>query len=84
MPETCVFSEDPNAVPIPHGIRTEIRHIMQKSYFVIPDKQKALEGFERVSELKKMLETGNYIIDRDYVEAHSLATVAYLILKEVI
>ena len=30
------------------------------------------------------LETGNYIIDRDYVEAHSLATVAYLILKEVI
>ena len=84
MPETCVFSEDPNAVPIPHGVRTEIRHIMQKSYFVIPDKQKALEGFERVSELKKMLETGNYIIDRDYVEAHSLATVAYLILKEVI
>ena len=57
---------------------------MQRSFFVIPDKQKALEGFERVSEIKRMLESGNYIIDRDFVEAHSLAVVAFLILKEVI
>ena len=82
--EEYEFPEPVNAEPIPHGIRTEIRHIMQKSFFVIPDKQKALEGFERVSEIKKMLESGNYIIDRDFVEAHSLATVAYLVLKEVI
>ncbi|MGN0642975.1 MAG: L-aspartate oxidase [Huintestinicola sp.] len=82
--EDFVFPEPENAEPIPKGIRTEIRHIMQKSYFVIPDKQKALEGFERVSEIKRMLDNGNYIIDRDYVEARSLATVAYLILKEVI
>ncbi|MDY2863054.1 MAG: FAD-binding protein, partial [Oscillospiraceae bacterium] len=82
--EEYEFPEPVDAEPIPHGIRTEIRHIMQKSFFVIPDKQKALEGFERVSEIKKMLESGNYIIDRDFVEAHSLATVAYLVLKEVI
>ena len=84
IPEACAFEEKQDAVPIPHGIRTEIRHIMQRSFFVIPDKQKALEGFERVSEIKRMLESGNYIIDRDFVEAHSLAVVAFLILKEVI
>lgn len=83
-PEEYSFSEPKNAVHIPTGLRTEIRHIMQQAYFVIPDKKKALEGFERVSEIKKMLDNGSYIIDRDYVEAHSLATVAYLILKEVI
>ncbi|MGN1090558.1 MAG: L-aspartate oxidase, partial [Huintestinicola sp.] len=82
--EEYTFEQPENAEPIPKGIRTEIRHIMQKSFFVIPDKQAALEGFERVSAIKKLLDTGNYIIDRDYVEARSLATVASLILREVI
>ena len=78
------FEEKSGAVPIPHGFRTEIRHIMQNSYFVIPDKKAAVEGFERVKEIKKELINGNYIINPDYIEAKSLATVAYLILKEVI
>ncbi|MCI5905760.1 MAG: L-aspartate oxidase [Oscillospiraceae bacterium] len=82
--ESAEFNIDPNAPEIPTGIRTEIRHIMQKSYFVIPDMQEALKGFERVSELKRMLEEGNYKVDHNYVEAKSIATVAYLILKEVI
>lgn len=75
---------DGDAKPIPHGIRTEIRHIMQKSYFVVPNIPEAVKGFERVSQIKRDLENGNYIINTDYVEAHSLATVAYLVLKEVI
>ena len=68
----------------PKGIRTQIRHNMQKSYFVIPDKKSAVEGFERVKEIRSMLINGKYKINSDYVEAKSLATVAYLILKEVI
>lgn len=82
--ESADFPIDENAPEIPHGIRTEIRHIMQRSYFVIPDMQEALKGFERISEIKRMLEEGNFKIDHNYVEAKSLATVAYLILKEVI
>ena len=82
--ESAEFPIDENAPEIPHGIRTEIRHIMQRSYFVIPDMQEALKGFERISEIKRMLEEGNFNIDHNYVEAKSLATVAYLILKEVI
>lgn len=82
--ENCDFDSNENCPEIPTGIRTEIRHIMQKSYFVIPDKKSAVEGFERVKEIRSMLINGKYKINSDYVEAKSLATVAYLILKEVI
>ena len=82
--EDTEFEHPSDAVPIPHGLRTEIRHIMQKSYFVIPDKKAVVEGFERVAEIRKMLSSGNYIQNADFIEAKSLATVAYLILKEVI
>lgn len=82
--EGYTFTQPIDAQPIPTGIRTEVRHIMQQSYFVIPDKKSAVEGFERIKELKKLLSDGNYIIDSDYVEAKSLVTIAYLILKEVI
>ncbi len=82
--ESADFPINTDAVPIPRGIRTEVRHIIQKSYFVIPNMQEALSGFERISEIKRMLEEGNFIIDQNYVEAKSLTTVAYLILKEVI
>ena len=57
---------------------------MQQSYFVIPDRKAAVEGFERVKEIKNILTHGNFIVNADFVEAKSLATVAYLILKEVI
>ena len=82
--EEYKFETSENAVPIPQGIRTEIRHIMQKSYFVIPNMQGAVAGFERIAEIKRMLDENDYVIDHNYVEAKSLATVAYLILKEVI
>ncbi len=82
--EEYKFEASTTAVPIPQGIRTEIRHIMQKSYFVIPNMQGAVAGFERISEIKRMLDEGDFIVDHNYVEAKSLATVAYLVLKEVI
>ncbi len=82
--EEYKFEISEKAVPIPQGIRTEIRHIMQKSYFVIPNMQGAVAGFERIAEIKRMLDENDYVIDHNYVEAKSLATVAYLILKEVI
>ena len=55
---------------------------MQTAYFVIPDEAELISGFERVKEIKALLDEGNYIINADYIEAKSLATVAYLILKE--
>lgn len=78
------FTHSENSENIPAGIRTEIRKIMQTAYFVIPDKEELKKGFERVQEIKKLLDEGNFIVNADYIEAKSLATVAYIILKEVI
>lgn len=82
--EEAVFPEKKDAVPMPAGFRTEIRHIMQESTFVIPDTAKVVEGFERIREIRRTLMTGNYIIDNNYIEAKSLAEVGYIILKEII
>ena len=78
------FENDFDAPPIPHGIRTEVRAIMQRSYFVTPDLAEAAKGFERVCALMEQLEHNRYLVNRDYVEARSLVTVARIILEEVL
>ena len=82
--QAAEFPAKPGAVKIPKGLRTEIRQIMQDNFFVIPNKEKLPEGFRRITEIREQLLNGNYILDADYVEAKSLATVAYIILKEVL
>lgn len=74
----------PEGAALPHGIRTEVRHIMQKAYFIYPDYAEAKSGFKRLTELKKQLENGGYEITPEYVETRSLVTVAYIILGEII
>ena len=76
------FASNDNAPHIPKGIRTEIRKIMQTAYFVMPDIDALFEGYDRLNQIKEILYTGRFKIDRDFVEAKSLATVAYLILRE--
>lgn len=68
---------------IPKGIRTETRKILQQSHFVIPDKQKAAEGYKHVGEILDDLRKGSYEVDPDYVLAKSIVTCAYIILGEV-
>ena len=77
------FSENGEGEPLPHGLRTEIRAIMQHSHFVVRDKAAAQKGFARICEIKKFIEEGHFALTPDYVEARALATVAYLILQEV-
>lgn len=67
---------------LPTGIRTEIREIMQNTYFVLPKPEKYQQSFERVDEIVNSLVTGNYEITADYVEARSIAMVAGIILDE--
>jgi L-aspartate oxidase len=67
---------------LPKGIRTEIREIMQNTYFVIPKPEKYEQSFQRVDEIINMLITGNFEITSDYVEARSIAIVAGIILDE--
>ena len=74
----------PDGKPLPKGIKTEIREIMQKAYFVFPDYDESEKGFRRVCELKDMLDAGGFEINADFVETKSLVTVAYIILKEIL
>lgn len=81
--ESYDFEQDISKVHIPKGTRTEIRHIMQTSYFVVPDMPSIPNALERVMCIREMLLSGSFIKDKDYVEAKSLATCAYIILNEV-
>ena len=74
----------PEGKPLPHGIRTEIRHIMQKAYFIKPNYEEAEKGLARIKELKDQVYNGGYEITSDFVETKSLVTVAYIILTEVL
>ncbi len=70
--------------PIPHGIRTELRKILQETYFVIPNTERIHAAYERITELIQLIACEDWRLDRDYLEARSQATVAYLILEELL
>lgn len=69
--------------PLPHGYRTEIRSIMQKAWFVIPDFDAVETGLQRAKEILADLQNGGYALTPDFIEAKSLATVCSIILREV-
>ncbi len=81
--ETADFTPDYSGAPLPHGMRTEIRSIMQRAYFVIPDQGAVHNGLKRVEAILKRLRNGHFAITRDYCECLSLATIAFIILREV-
>lgn len=73
-----------DGAPLPTGMRTAIREIMQRAYFVIPDPTAAEKGLKKVKEIDERLEKGGFAVTPEYVEAKSLAKVAEIILKSAI
>ena len=69
--------------PIPHGYRSQIREILQDTYFVIPKPEKYDESYEKVEKIVDSLFSEDYEITSDLVEARSIAIVASIILEEV-
>ena len=55
---------------------------MQKAYFVIPDEGAIHQGKKRIESILNRLRNGKFAVTSDYCEALSLATVAYIILRE--
>ena len=82
VPE-AVTEPDKSGAPLPKGTRTEIRDIMQRAYFVIPDEGAIHQSKRRIENILNRLKNGKFAVTADYCEALSLATVAYIILKEV-
>lgn len=69
--------------PMPHGFRSQIREILQDTYFVIPKPEKYDESYKKVEEILDQLLSDDYEINSDLVEAKSIAIVASIILDEV-
>ena len=74
---------DRKGAPLPKGTRTEIRDIMQRAYFVIPDEGASPQAKKRIENILNRLKNGKFAVTADYCEALSLATIAYIILQEV-
>ncbi len=78
LPVTLDFS----GAPLPEGLRTEIRSIMQRAYFVLPDAGAKRIGLKQIDNILRRLKGAKYEQNTKYLEALSLATCAYIILKE--
>jgi len=68
--ESDIFESQVN-YELPEELQAEIKNIMQRSYFVIPDYEQCRKGLKRVKEIMEEYDS-------------PIATVAYLILSEVI
>ncbi len=78
------YSLDLDGAPVIKGIRSEIKKIMQRSYFVMPANEDVVRmGYKRVGEILNRLKNGKFKITPEYCETLSLATIAYIILGEV-
>lgn len=66
------------------AIRDRIRELMQKSYFVFPDKEYAAKAIVEIDGYCNELNSSDYEITKDYVEIRNMATVAHIVLSEVL
>ena len=57
---------------------------MQHTHFVIPNPEAVPQGLARAKEILHLIETGGFALSYDLTEAKSLATVACLILEDVL
>jgi len=78
------FKLPTGTTPLIKGMRTELREIMQKCSFVVPNKEAAIEGYKRACEIRNFIRNSDFKVDFAYCEALNLATIATLILSEVI
>ncbi len=77
------YSLDYSGAPVPKGISDEIRAIMQRSYFVLPNEEAVRTGIRQIDNILHRLQGSKFEITTDYCEALSLATAAHIILSEV-
>ena len=65
------------------GIKTEIRSILQRGYFVLPDYGAVRSGLKQIDNILKRLKGGSFAITTEFSEVLSMATAAHIILSEV-
>ncbi len=70
--------------PLPHGFRTKIRHLLQKGFYVIPNVEEAKKSLPQVKEIQNILNSEEFELSGDLIEARNTAIIAEIILNDVI
>ncbi len=70
-----------DGAPLTTGMRTTVREIMQRAYFVIPDPTAAEKGLRKIKEIGERLDRGGFSVTPEFIEAKSLSKVAEIILR---
>lgn len=74
---------DYSGAPLPEGIGDEIRSIMQRSYFVLPDEASVRRGLRQIEHISRRLKGSKYAITQEFCDVYSMAVTAHIILSEV-
>ncbi|MBR1811472.1 MAG: FAD-binding protein [Clostridia bacterium] len=77
------YTRDISGAPMPDNIKSEIQSIMQRAYFVFADESAVRTGIKQLENILKRLKGSKYAVTTEYCEALSMASAAYIILKEV-
>lgn len=77
------YTRDVTGAPLPADIRSEIQSIMQRAYFVFADESAVRGGLKQIENILKRLKGSKYAVTTEYCETLSMATAAYIILKEI-
>lgn len=64
------------------GYRTELRELLQKAWFVVPNFDEIPRAYKRAKEILWEIKNGGFALTSDFIEAKSLATVCVIILGE--
>ncbi|SHK17431.1 L-aspartate oxidase [Tepidibacter formicigenes] len=69
-------------IELDNNYKKDIQNIMQSSYFVNLNKNKAKEGIKKINYIIKELKNNNYIKNVNYYETRNMAIISKLILEE--
>ena len=71
-----------SGAPMPAGLADQVREIMQRAYFVLPDDGAVREGLRRITAIRERLLEGGFATTPEYCDTLSIATAASIILRE--
>ncbi|HHU85044.1 MAG TPA: FAD-binding protein [Clostridiales bacterium] len=75
------YTLDYSGAPLPANIREDIKNLMQRAYFVVPDEGRMRVAKQQIEAILMRLKGGKYAKTVEYCEALSMATCAYIILN---
>ncbi len=75
---------DMSGAPLPEGLDFRINDILQRSCFVVPDYDAMRKGARQVKDILDRLYTGSFAKTKRYYDVLSIATVAHIIMKEML